>query len=51
MNNEYFITKESDIQLISNYLFHIQRIQNFIKLNNLALYDFISLISSSKIIS
>ena len=50
-NNECFITKQSDIYLISKYLFNMKRIQDFIKLNNLNLDDFISLISSSKIIS
>ena len=50
-NNECFITKQSDIYLISKYLFNVKRVQNFIKLNNLNLDDFISLVSSSKIIS
>ena len=50
-NNECFIKDKLDIYLISNYLFHNQRIQQFIKLNKLTINDFISLISSSKIIT
>ena len=50
-DEECFITNQYDIYLISNYIYHSKRLQNFIKLNNLTINDFTSLISSSKIIS
>ena len=50
-DEECYILNKCDIYLISNYIFQSKRLQNFIKLNNLTLNDFVSLISSSKIIS
>ena len=50
-NNECYISENEDILLISNYLFNNKRIQSFIKLNELTINDFTSLISTSKIIS
>ena len=49
-NEECFIQDLNDIYLISYYLFHCKYLQNFIKLNQLQIRDFIYLISSSKII-
>ena len=48
---EYYIQDLNDIYLISYYLFHCKYLQNFIKLNEIQIRDFIYLISSAKIIS
>ena len=49
-NEECFIQDLNDIYIISYYLYHHKYLQNFIKLNQLQIRDFIYLITSSKII-
>ena len=50
-DEEYYIQDLNDIYLISYYLFHCKHLQNFIKLNELQIRDFVFLISSAKIIN
>ena len=50
-DEEYYIQDLNDIYLISYYLFHCKHLQNFIKLNELQIRDFVYLISSAKIIN
>ena len=47
---EYYIKDLNDIYLISFYLFHCKYFQNYIKLYNLQIRDFLCLISSAKIL-
>ena len=49
--DQYYIHDLNDIYLISYYLFHCKYLQNFIKLNQIQIRDFIYLISSAKLIS